>query len=239
MSTTGDFERAAIVDRAKQLLVGGRVYTAVPDDAQVTKSPNGTVLPYLVIDFGNAYAIDGDRSLMGEADQPHLLPLRVEAWAATGDVAEKVAGAVREQFIGWHASPSSSEISSASGGGFSTRSSNAAPSRAVETVALELTFNLGSNDGYAVNPGSPNGGTEIETIRDIVLEILGEETKSFERHDFPNPVGQWSMVHAFGRIPSVATYSLTGERLLSDVNATTSTVLVTWANPTAGFVILT
>lgn len=174
MSTDGAFERAAIVDRAKTLLVGGRVYQQIPDETQVAKSANGTVLPYLVIDFGNAYAVDGDRSLMGEADQPHLLPFRIEAWGPTGEIAENVAGAVREQFVGWHASPSSSEITAASGGGFSTRSSNAAPSRAVETVSLELLFNLGSNDGFVPDGGSANGGTTIVSIEERIRAALQE-----------------------------------------------------------------
>lgn len=56
--------------------------------------------------------------------------------------------------------------------------------------------------------------------------------------DFATAASQWTMDHAFGRIPSVTTYDETGAMLLGEIAATTSQVIVTWANPTAGSAVL-
>lgn len=49
----------------------------------------------------------------------------------------------------------------------------------------------------------------------------------------------WSIPHAFGRRPNVELYTLAGERVFTDLTATTSAVYVTFPSPTSGYAVLT
>lgn len=59
-----------------------------------------------------------------------------------------------------------------------------------------------------------------------------------EQHDFAS-AGQWTVNHAIGRIPSVTVYDDAGNLLLAEVAATSTQVVITFANPTAGTAVLT
>lgn len=249
MSTDGEFERKAIAARARAYLLGGRVYNGVPDDAALERNAQGLVKPYAVLHWGAIYASPSQRSIMGEQDQPHVMPFSVALYAPNADAAQASAAAVRELFIGWIPSPGSEEIVVPGGLAFRDRDATAGPTLAVEVVPFETVINVGSNDGLTPGPGSDpgTGGTEIATIEQMIHDALlaytptppGGEAGPAEVHAFPNPVGQWSMVHGLGRPPSVATYSLSGERLITDEVVTANQVVVTWAQGQSGFAVLT
>lgn len=173
MSVDGAFERESITQRLK-LLVGGRVYPGVPDDLQLERNDAGTIRPFISISFDTPYATGVDRSLDGEEDQPHFLPLTVECWAPADPVAHAVADEARRLLVGWNPSPGASELRATPGGGrFSNRSAGAAPTRFVEVQAFETTINLGDiPDGTVVDPGSPDGGSSIVTVQELIDRAL-------------------------------------------------------------------
>lgn len=72
------------------------------------------------------------------------------------------------------------------------------------------------------------------------LSLSGAPTVAFEA-TFPTPAGSWiiAVPASFGRRPNVAVYLATGEEVHADVTASTSTVTVTFATPTAGTAVLT
>lgn len=238
MSTDGTFERASILLRGQQFLLGGRFHDSVPDDARLERSPSGLPKPYAVLHVGTIYAQPDDRTIMGEEDQPHVMPFSVAIYAPTAEVARSAAGSVRETFIGWTPSPGSEPVTAPGGSAYRDRDAAGTPTLFVEVVGLETVINVGDNDGSVPTPGSAPGGSPIATIEDIVRGLLGDAVAPPVRYDFPNPVGLWPMVHAFGRIPSFRAYSLTGERLLAGEVATDALVTVEWGQPQAGFAIL-
>lgn len=148
MGVDFDYEQRAIITQMKTRLVGGRVYPWVPDEFVLpTFTDSGVVRPYIVVAFGQPIAMGRDRSLSGEEDQPLTLPVVIECWGSTYDVARKVAGAVRTTLIGFSPSLSAGEVRSASGGGMNTRVTSGAGSRFLETVALQVDLNLGAFEG--------------------------------------------------------------------------------------------
>lgn len=239
MSTDGGFERASIEARGAAFLLGGRFYPSVPDEAVLERFASGAIKPYAVVHYGIIYASPDSRSMMGEEDQPHVMPFSVECIAADAEAARAAAGAVRALYVGWEPSPGSESIVAPGGTSFRDRDSGGAPTRYREVVALETVINVGSNEGYVPTPGGAPGGAALDTIESIVQAYVASLSKTFERHDFPNPVGSWPMEHALGRIPSVTLYGRDGRLLLTDVDATEATALATWGSPTAGFAILT
>lgn len=239
MTTDPTFERTAIRLRAQAFLLGGRVYDSIPDDFALERSENG-VKPYAVIHYGTVFRLGTSRSLVGEEEQPQVLPVTITCYARSQEAARASAGAVRDLFVGWSPSPGSSEMEAPSGTAYRDRDSAGTPTLFAEAVSLETVFNLGSNDGYVPGPGSiDGGGVPIDTIQSIVQDFLASAHVAYERHDFPIPTGQWSITHSLGRVPTVTTYDMSGNRILSDYEASDTLVIVTWAVPQAGFVILT
>ena len=53
------------------------------------------------------------------------------------------------------------------------------------------------------------------------------------------PSAQWTISHTFGRRPDVNVYLTTGERVITDVTASTTQVVITFPTPTAGYAVLT
>ncbi len=47
----------------------------------------------------------------------------------------------------------------------------------------------------------------------------------------------WTLPHSLGRVPTVQVYLTTGEQVLTDVQATTTQITVTFPSPQAGFVL--
>ncbi|TXN33888.1 hypothetical protein [Methylobacterium sp. WL19] len=57
-------------------------------------------------------------------------------------------------------------------------------------------------------------------------------------HEQGSAASTWIIPHNFGRRPSVSVYSASGDEMLTDVTATTTSVSVVFAQPTAGSAIL-
>lgn len=53
------------------------------------------------------------------------------------------------------------------------------------------------------------------------------------------PSATWAFQHPLGRVPQVALYDLDGQQMDTDIEATTTTVTLTFATPMSGYVILT
>lgn len=143
----GLFEQDRLIARAKKYLVGGRVLDWVPDDYALPTDANGAIRPYLVVNFPPLLPQARDRSLGGEEEQPQVMTVVVNCFAASGDTARQVAAAVRKTFIGWSPSTTASEITTGPGGAFAARTGSPAGSRYLETVALVATINLGPEPG--------------------------------------------------------------------------------------------
>jgi hypothetical protein len=125
-------------------LAGGRVHEeAIPDDVQAAFDGNGDLRPFLLITWGTPYPTYRDRSIMGEEMQPFLVPMHVQAFASTVDEKNVLAGAVRNELLGWVPNPpNSSEYTFRGGGEFNNRVSSVRPTRFVELVNFELMVNL-------------------------------------------------------------------------------------------------
>lgn len=83
----------------------------------------------------------------------------------------------------------------------------------------------------------PGGG--IEVVTPVVSGPQGPPGASYQ-HDQTTPAATWiiSVPGTFaGRLPAVEIY-VAGERVLTDVAATTSTVTITFPVPTAGSAVL-
>lgn len=74
-----------------------------------------------------------------------------------------------------------------------------------------------------------------EAARD---SIIGGGAVTGREYSFTS-AAQWSIAHALQRRPSVTLYDANGTVMDSDVDATTTSVVVTFPNPTTGTVVLT
>lgn len=143
MSLDGKAERAAIEARLKTALVGGRVYTSVPEETTLERDELGLfVRPYIVIGFGGFTPSMADRTIEGEAQQPQIMPVYVECWAADANAAMDTAGEVRKLLIGFQPDPdNATEMMLRSGGWFERRDATGRPSIYMEQVGLVTTLN--------------------------------------------------------------------------------------------------
>lgn len=144
MSVDATAEQDAILARAKAGLVGGRVYDSLPDETELERDPDSQqVLPYIVITFGALYPSPQDRTIEGAEQQPQIMPIVFECWAAIRRTAGQTAGAVRTSFLGWAPDPSNaSEIDLRGGGYFQSRDANGRPTRYMESVTGSCLLNM-------------------------------------------------------------------------------------------------
>jgi len=143
MSLDGNPEKDAIETHLKAL-VGGRVLRNLPEELQLVRD-NTTALikPYIYLSFGSLYPSAEDRSIEGEAQQPHIMPITIECWATVKSAAEATAGAVRTLMIGWDMGiDNASEIAARGGGNFESKDASGRPTRFMESVVLVTTINL-------------------------------------------------------------------------------------------------
>lgn len=140
----GTPERQAILDLARSLLCGGRVYDDLPDATQIPRDPTtNEVLPYMVITFSSPAPTNNDRVMgSGELDQPYLMGVQVDCWGPTRSVAGATAGAARRVLIGFVPTAGCSEMRTTGGAQFSARGTNALPSRAMEQIRMLVPMNL-------------------------------------------------------------------------------------------------
>lgn len=74
-------------------------------------------------------------------------------------------------------------------------------------------------------------------VRDLVAGYLQDHPAQV--HVFTDPVATWPLPHAFGRLPAVTLYSLTGRQIHTDVDADTTTASARFPFPVPGYAVLT
>lgn len=90
--------------------------------------------------------------------------------------------------------------------------------------------------------GSASGA--VAKYRNIVVKTYGDPEAAVTAvtpqavFPFTTAAAQWTINHGFGRIPAVTTYDAAGAHNLAEFTATSTQVVVTWANPTAGTAVL-
>lgn len=145
MSLDAYSEQQAILARSASdvALAAGRAYDFIPEEQVLAKDALGIkVLPYLVLHFGGLIPLAGDRSIEGEEQQPHTMPVQWECWASSSSEARQMAGQVRTAFTGWAPnSDNASEIRLSGGTRFDNRDRSGRPSRWCEIVTGELDLN--------------------------------------------------------------------------------------------------
>lgn len=140
MSFDGILEGDRALERARTL-AGGRVYDSVPEETQLARDSDGQVLPYIIMTVGTPFAAVGDRTIMGETEQPQNLIIIFECWAASADTARRLAGGVRRKFLGHQLSDNSTQIQLGGGGYFQTKSATGRPSRYSQSVTCSMIIN--------------------------------------------------------------------------------------------------
>lgn len=129
-------------------LCGGRVWEeALPDDVQSAVDDDTLALrPLLLITWGTPYPTYRDRSIMGEEMQPYLVPMHVQAFAATVNEKNETAGAVRDDLLGWSPDEDNASPFTFRGGGeFNNRQSSVRPTRFIELINFETMVNLSAS----------------------------------------------------------------------------------------------
>lgn len=131
----------ALLAHARATFVGGRVYEEIPEEETLVKIDD-VIQPYIVITFGMIYPLASDRTIEGEADQPHIQPWTAECWAADKRSSQRTANAVVAEFVGFVPDADCSEIKARNGGTFARTDSSGRPTRAMTPVQGEWIFNM-------------------------------------------------------------------------------------------------
>lgn len=143
MSLDANAEKSAIELRLYTNLVGGRIHTSIPEEEILEKDEEGIILPYILLTFGSIFPSERDRSIEGAAQQPNVMPVIVECWAATAQAARATAGAARTLLVGWPPSENNaSELELRGGSFFDRRDASGRPTRSMESVTLVTTINM-------------------------------------------------------------------------------------------------
>jgi hypothetical protein len=86
-------------------------------------------------------------------------------------------------------------------------------------------------------PGPP-GDIDPAEVEGIVVDYLEENpVTTGEVHEFPMPMGTWTITHTLNRLPSVTVF-VDDEIVESDVVATETNAYVSFPTPTAGYAVL-
>jgi len=143
MTSNPTAEMAAIRARARDRLFGGRVYDDIPDDKDLEFDANRMVRPYCIISQGIPVPTGRDRSLMGEEQQPFIVPVTFECWSAARAISEAMVGDATTLFLGWTpVEGNSAPLSLRGGGSFQDRSNSGRPSRFMNSVNWAMIVNL-------------------------------------------------------------------------------------------------
>jgi hypothetical protein len=142
MSLDATAEQQAIITRLSTLC-GGRVGTDEAEETlRVLDETTGLLKPFMVVTFGAVFVTGRDRSIEGEDQQPHTMPIIVECYASNRNAAGATAGAVRTRLTGFEPTDNSSEIGLGGGSWFVQRDSAGRPTLFAETVTGTTEINL-------------------------------------------------------------------------------------------------
>lgn len=142
MAFDGLAEQEALLAYLRENLFGGRVHDSLPDDAILERDEQQNVRPYAVVWFGELYDSAADRSIAGEEQQPVIMPVTVECWAADSATVRRCAAAVRVALRGWRANDNMTELRLRGGGSFNSTDATGRPSRFMRAVNGEALLNM-------------------------------------------------------------------------------------------------
>jgi hypothetical protein len=125
-------------------LVGGRIHEALPDDTVLPTMDDGSgrVKPYIVVLTSDPIPKAGDRSLMGERDQAHVLPISIVSIAGDPKTVRDVSAGVVNLLLERALTPSSSPLVGSGGYSFTEPAPELKPSRFVRTRQFTCDINL-------------------------------------------------------------------------------------------------
>jgi hypothetical protein len=84
-----------------------------------------------------------------------------------------------------------------------------------------------------------NAGIEVVEVVSTGQVTINTSGSAGQTHTQTAPASSWNITHSFGRLPSVSVYLNTGEEVDTDVNATSTSVTITFPTATSGSAILT
>lgn len=79
--------------------------------------------------------------------------------------------------------------------------------------------------------------TDKTTLVDAINEI-NDKIINTQIINVSSPAGTWTLSHTLGRLPSVDVYLQSGEKILTDVITSNTQVVITFSQPTTGYVVL-
>lgn len=117
--------------------------TAVPDNVELARLPDGGILPYIVAKFATPMASSVGRSVgEHEQGQPHILTVTVFCIAADADTARKLTQKIRRLLVGQRPSLTAGEYQSRGGFSFPQTESGSVPTRFEQAAYFRAYINL-------------------------------------------------------------------------------------------------
>jgi len=151
----GITEIAAITNRVKLNIAGGRVHELMPDDEQIEKFPatqNGGIKPFVVLRFGTPVRTYSDRTMVGERLQPYRVPLTMGSYASTVGIARQQSAAILNLMLDWEPTTNSSGIITDGGDSFPDKGAGDRPVRFADLIYGSITINMSPDNADSEPP---------------------------------------------------------------------------------------
>lgn len=144
MSADGIAERRATIARIKtipNLIVWSG---SAPDEWKPPRTPDGKVIPYVVVDFGAPIRTTRDRSIAyGEKGQPHLLVGNIACISGVQEWSEDLMAQVFDLVIDWRPSDTADPFEAQGGYGSRRAATDHTPSQFIEGLFVQTAVNQG------------------------------------------------------------------------------------------------
>jgi hypothetical protein len=114
--------------------------TSAPDDSKLRFDPNGTILPYIVIEYADMYESLTNGGILSSKYDTKTSYVVVSCVAPTERSARQVAGLVREKLTGFV--PTDAGELTQSGGGVAYVGQDVKPNRYVSELAFTFPVNI-------------------------------------------------------------------------------------------------
>ena len=141
MNYDGQAEVEAILARFK-VLAGGRVYETVPDDLQELTDPMGRVKPHVILHFGEPILDKTDRTMVGDGEQPFILPVSAQYVASSEADLRALSSAGLSLIIDWAPTANSGTMQPTGAQSFPTMDSSNRVTRYNRIAHYPVTINL-------------------------------------------------------------------------------------------------